>query len=204
MGNALAENLCMNESSNLRLGTGYILGAVSGDMTGIAAAGDVFALRNVSTKAIAISAIRLRWVTTTAFGSAQGMAFRVNKVYGFTAVHDTGSPKSIQAHYKRQSQIKGSVVGDRVALADLSAVISAAAAMTGATYTAEDADEPEIFAVGAGSTLPGVYEDWSPFDGIPLVLEQNQGIVVNNHIAMGASGVGNLFVGIELFRENPQ
>lgn len=203
MGNALAENLCMNESSNLRLGTGYILGAVSGLVTGVAAAGDLFALRNVNSKAVAISAIRIRWVTTTAFAAAQAMAFRLNKVYGFTAIHDTGGT-AIQAHYKRQSQISGSTAGDRVPLSDLSAYIAATGAITGATYTAEDADEPDLFAVGAGSTLPGVYEDWAPADGLPLVLEQNQGIVVNNHIAMGAAGVGNLFVGIELFRENPQ
>lgn len=203
MGNALAENLCMNEASNLRLGTGYILGALSGLVTGVAAAGDVFGLRNVSSKAIAISAIRLRWVTTTAFAAAQGMAFRVNKVYGFTAIHDTGGT-AVQTHYKRQSQIRGSTAGDRVPLTDLSAYIAATGAITGATYTAEDTDEPDLFAVGAGSTLPGVFEEWLPADGLPLVLEQNQGIVVNNHIAMGGSGVGNLFVGIELFRENPQ
>lgn len=204
MANALAENLCMREAGNLRLGTGYILGAVSGLVTGVAAGGDLFALRNVSQKAIAVSAIRIRWVTTTAFAAAQGMAFRVNKVYGFTAVHTGGTPTAIQTHYKRQSQIRGSSTGDRVPLTDLSAVMASTAAIDTATYTAEDADEPDLFAVGAGSTLPGVYEDWSPPDDLPLVLEQNQGIIVNNHIAMGGSGVGNLFVGIELFRENPQ
>lgn len=203
MGNSLAENLGMRDSRNLLQATGYILGAVSGLVTGVAAAGDVFGLRNVSTKAVAISMIRLRWVTTTAFASAQGLAFRVNKVTGFTAIHDTGG-KAVQAHYKRQSQIRGSSVGARVALTDLSAYISDATAITGATYTAEDTDEPDLFAVGAGSTLPGVYEEWAPEDGLPLVLEQNEGIVVNNHIALGASGVGNLFVGLELFREYGQ
>jgi hypothetical protein len=197
-----AENLLI-APSNLVQGTGYLLGAVSGAATVIAAAGDVFALRNVSSRAIAVSGIRIRWVTSTAFGAAQSMAFRVNKVYGFTVLHTTGGT-AVQAHYKRQANIRGSAVGDRVPTTDLAAYIAGTAAITGATYTAEDTDEPEVFAVGAGSVLPGVYEDWYPADGLPLVLEQNQGIVVNNHITMGATGVGNLFVGVELFREYAQ
>jgi hypothetical protein len=180
-----------------------VLGAVSGATTVVAAAGDVFGLRNVSSRAVAISGIRLRWVTSTAFGAAQSLAFRVNKVYGFNAIHTTGGT-AVQAHYKRQANIRGSSVGDRVPLTDLSAYICNTGAITGATYTAEDTDEPEMLAVGAGSVLPGVYEDWFPADGLPLVLEQNQGIVVNNHITMGATGVGNLFVGVELFREYAQ
>jgi hypothetical protein len=200
---AMGENLLL-DAGNLRQATGYILGAVSGAMTVVAADADVFALRNVSTSAIGINAIRLRWVTSTAFAAAQCMAFRVHKVYGFTAVHTGGSPTAVQTHYKRQSQIRGTATGARVALTDLSAVISGTAALTTATFTAPDGDEPELLGVGAGSVLPGLYEEWSPFDGLPLVLEQNEGIVVKNHILMGATGVGNLFVGLELSRATPQ
>lgn len=203
MGNSLAENLGMRDSRNLLQATGYILGAVSGLVTGVAAAGDVFGLRNVSARSVAISMIRLRWVTTTAFASAQGLALRVNKVTGFTVLHDTGGTAT-QVSYKRQSQIRGTSAGARVAATDLAAYIAATGAITGSIYTAEDTDEPLLFAVGAGSTLPGLYEEWAPEDGLPLVLEQNEGIVVNNHIALGASGVGNLFVGLELFREYGQ
>lgn len=185
-------------ATNILHGTGVICGAVSGLVTGVAADGDLFALRKVSAKPFAVTQVRIRWVTTTAFGSAQGLAFRVNKVYGFTAVHDTNAT-AIQAHYKYQEDVTGTSTGDRIALTDISAVVATTAAMTGSTYTAEDADEPDFFAVGAGSTLPGVYDDWTPSDKFPLVLTQNTGLVVNNHIAMGASGVGNLFVAVEGF-----
>lgn len=204
MPNALAENLAMNEGSNLRLATGYIVGAVSGLVTGVAADGALFALRNVNTKSVAISCVRLAWATTTAFAAAQALAFRVHKVYSFTANYDTGGTV-VQAHYLRQSQIRGSSVGDRVATTDLHCYIAATGAITGTSpHTAEDDDEPDFMAVGAGATLPGVFGEWVPANGLPLVLEQNQGIVVKNHIAMGASGVGNLWVGVEPFRENPQ
>jgi hypothetical protein len=186
---------------NLVQAEGYLVGARSGLMTGIAAGADVFGLRNIlSTKdAIAISWIRLRWVTTTAFATAQSLAFRVNKVYGFTAIHTTGGT-AVQAHYRRQSQRRGTASGDRVLLTEISSYISGTVAITGATYTAEDTDELECYGVGAGSTLPGVYEDWTPEDGIPLVLEADEGLVINNEILMGATGEGRLAVIVGCYR----
>jgi len=180
---------------------GIILGAVSGLVTGVSAGDDLFALRNVSTtKFLYVTDIRIRWATTTAFAAAQAMAFRVNKVYGFSSVHSGGSPKSVQAHYLAQGMVANTSTGDRVPLTELSAVIAGTGAMSTSTYTAEDTDEPDVFAAGAGSTLPGVYEDWSPRHGLSLELGPNEGLILNAHIAMGGSGVGNLYVGIDGFR----
>jgi hypothetical protein len=120
-------------------------------------------------------------------------------VYGFTAIHTTGGAAA-QAHHRFQLGIAGSAVGDRVPLTEISSYIAATGAITGATYTAEDTDEPEDLMVGAGSVLPSVTQKWVPEDGLPLVLSPDTGLVINNHIAMGASGVGNLFVGIDGFR----
>lgn len=194
----MSENLVIHPA-NMVAARGIRVGAVSGSLTTVAAGGDVFGITNLSVHPYAVSLVSLRFVTTTAFASAQGLAFRVNKVYGFTAIHNSGGT-AVQAHYKRQSQVRGSAVGDRVPLTELSAYIANTGAISGATYTAEDTDEPDWFAVGAGSTLPAVYEDYSPADGLCTVLEQNEGIVVNNHILMGSSGVGNLFVGLDLYR----
>ena len=66
-----------------------------------------------------------------------------------------------------------------------------------ATYTAVDADEPYIFTIGAGSTTPVVYEDWVPRDGLPLVLAQNTALLGRVTVAMGAAGVGRLYVGVD-------
>ena len=82
---------------------------------------------------------------------------------------------------------------------EISTVISATAAITNGVYTASDADEPEAVGVGAGSTLPGVYEDYCPAP-LGLVLPANTGLVVKNLILMGAVGVGNLFVGVDGYR----
>jgi len=194
----MQQNMAIN-IGNSRSAEGLIVAALSGAMTVVAAGGDVFALRNVGPRPLAISAVRLRWVTSTGFAAAQGLAFSVSKVYGFTAIHDTGGT-AVQAHHKFQGGIQNTATGDRVPLTEISAYMAATGAITGATYTAEDTDEPEIFAVGAGTVLPGVYEDWEPFDGLPLVLTADTGLVVNNHTLMGATGVGSLYVAIEGYR----
>lgn len=184
---------------------GLTIGMLSGAITGIAAGGDVAAIRNIHASPIRILRVRLRFVTTTAFAAAQCMGFRGHKVYAFTAVHDTGTPTAIQAHYNFQgghSVTRAGVavaVGDRIPLTEISSVVAGTAAMTNGAYTAADADEPEILAIGAGSTLPSVYENWVP-PGPPLVLSANTGLVIKNQILMGASGAGTLFVGVDAVR----
>jgi hypothetical protein len=200
----MKNSLALKES-NFQDAQGIVIPLLSGAMTGIAAGADVAAICNLGTRPIVIDAIRIRWVTTTAFASAQALAFRVNKVYGFTAVHTGGTPVAVQAHYNFQGGITKTMggvdvaVGDRIPLTEISSVIASTAAITTATYTAEDTDEPEVFAVGAGSTLPGVYEVYKV--PVPIVLTQFTGLVVNNHILLGASGVGNLFVGVDAHRQ---
>lgn len=189
-----------NNSSNEYL----TLPGVSGDLTGVAAGGDVCGWVNLIDPVVLVLGVRIRVVTKTAFASAQGLAFRVNKVTGFTVAHSSGGT-AVQAHYNFAEGMgvtrTGTAVatGDRVPLTEVSGYISTTGAITGATYTAEDTDEPEVFAVGAGSTLPGVYEDVAPPGGF-WVLPKNTGLVVNNHLAMGSSGVVNLSVTFDCVR----
>lgn len=184
---------------------GVIWGALSGLITGIAKDADVAGVVNLLDTPWVVQRIRLRYWTTTAFASAQSMAFRVNKVTGFTAVHTGGTPTAVQAHHNYGEGITKTragvtlATGDRIPLTEISGVIAGTAAITTATYTAEDTDEPEVVAIGAGSTLPSVYENFVP-PGPPIVLAKNTGLIVNLAIAMGASGVGQLFVGVDGYR----
>src|SRR3989304_9855982 len=85
--------------SNLVQAEGIRVSGVSGLVTGVAAAGELFGCRNIL-YAAAVARIRLRWATTTAFGAAHALAFRAHKVTGFTAIHTTGGT-AVQAHHKR-------------------------------------------------------------------------------------------------------
>lgn len=193
----MRDNLYLGPDT-LRGAEGLIIGAFSGLITGVAANADLFGLRNIGPRRLAITAIRLRFVPRTAFTTAQAVAFRVHKVYAFTGVHSGGSGTAVQAHYR--SALVGGGVGDLVPLTEISAIIAGTAAITSGTYTAATATEPELVGVGAAATLPGLYEDWSPIDGLPITLAPDTGIVVKNVVAMGAAGVGNLFVGFDGFR----
>lgn len=193
-------------NSNLADAHGVIAAARSGLMTGIAADADVYLLRNVGARPFNITMVRIRWVTTTAFTSSQCLSFRFSKVYSCTAVHTGGSPVTILPHWRYQGDVQGTSTGDRVAATTaastvnevaLTGVISSTAAITTAPYTSPSASEPEIYPVSSGSTLPAVYEDWQPRDGLPLVLESNTGLLGQVGIALGAGGVGRLYVGVD-------
>lgn len=194
----MQRNLMLRDSNSADA-EGIVWPAVSGLVTAVAAGADLGGFVNLDDRPFVVAGIRIRWVTTTAFASAQALAFRVNKVYGFTAIHSSGGT-AVQAHHQYQAGIGGSSVGDRIALTSLSGYIAATGAISGASYTAEDTDEPEVFAVGAGSTLPGVYEDWYP-PIPPMVLVKNTGLVLNNQILMGSSGVGNLYWAVDGYRQ---
>ncbi len=196
---SMAENLVIHPA-NLVQAEGLAVGAISGLITTITAGADVFAFRNVAGRPLGLANLRVRFVPTTAFSSAQAVAFRAHKVYGFTAIHTTGGT-NVQAHYKWQKQVKGSSTGDRVPLTQMAAYIAATGAISGATYTAADDDEPEEIASSDGSVLPSIRDHhYWPRDGLCHVLDVNEGIVLKNHITMGSTGVGNLFVGMDLYR----
>lgn len=204
------------EPGNMVQARGYTVSAISGLLTGVAADGHVFGLRNVGTdvegipgkngsrsvaEALVVTKVSVRFATTTAFASAQSLIFRGYKVSGFTAIHTTGGT-AVRAHYKRVGNVKGAA-SFRAPLTDISAYMADTGAITGQTLTAQTALEPEFVAVGAGSTLPGVFEDYG--DGalqLPMVLEQDQGLLVDVGLTMGGSGVGRLFIDVECHRPN--
>lgn len=204
-------------ASNLAEAHGVISPARSGLMTVITADADVYGLRNVGERPFRVTMVRIRWVTTTAFAAAQCLSFRFTKVYAMQMVHDGGSPVTAVPHWRCPSvlpnaanvtTLAGSLVPATAALAEtglrqaaLSVRISDTAAITMSnatlTYSAPSASEPDIYPVASGSTLPAIYEDWQPRDGLPLILEQNTGIVGKIGITMGATGVGRLYVGVD-------
>lgn len=180
---------------NLVQATGFIVPARSGLITGIAADADVYACVNLNAqRALALTMARIRFVPTTAAASAQCMAIRFSKVFGFTAIHTGGTPTSIQGHYHAQPLRQ--TAGLRIPTTEIACRIAGTAAMTTATYTAPDDDEPDFYPISGGGTFPSIYEDVVPRDGLPCILEPNTGIVGKLDITMGASLVGRLYVAL--------
>lgn len=169
---------------------GHRFGALSGSLTVITTAQDVYGLRNDSSKPFAISLIEMVWQTTTAFGAAQAVPWGLWKATGFTVTHDAGSGiKTIAGHRKRT---------DNDAIADVDCRIAAAVPITGATYTAVDADEPDYILPTSLSTTPVGSMIWTPGEScLPDVLDEDEGFIARPLITMGASGVGILYIKVE-------
>lgn len=198
----------LNDPLNMRDAEGFWLGAISGSATTIAAGGDVFSFVNLLARPVCVVAMPIRWVTTTAFSAAQSLAFRVNKVTGFSAQNNANGTL-VQAHYLYAGGSNLNNAGaailttDRVPTTEMSGYIVATnTAISGGTYTAYDADEPDHLAVSASATSPVLSDDGVLPGPLPLVLGQNEGIVVTNLITMGSTGVGRLFVGVRGWRKN--
>jgi hypothetical protein len=204
------------EPGNLVQARGYTVSAISGLLTTVAANGLVFGLRNVATdvegipgksgsravtEALIVTGVRVRFAPVTAFGAAQGLIFRGYKVSGFTGIQDTGGT-AVRAHYKRVGNVRGAG-SYRAPLTDISAYISTTGAITGGTFTAPTAGEPEFVAVAAGALQPAIVETIEPGAlWLSQPLEKDDGLVIDCGITMGASGTGYLFVDVECHRPN--
>jgi len=182
------------EPGNLTNQRGHLIGGVSGAMTNIATSGDVYGLQVASGRPLVLPRLAIKAACTEAFAAAQSLAFGVWKVTGFTAIHDTGSPKTIA------SKQKHAATGD--ALSGVNVRISGTAAISNATYTAVDADEPLIVAMGEVSTTPSCLEVWTPGPGkLPIVLSPNEGLIIRPLIAIANDGTVLLWVGADVQRD---
>ena len=188
-----------------QLGT-YQVGLLTCAITGVAAGGPLFSMRfvagTVGTQAqiAIIQKITINYVLTTGFTTAQQIGFNAFVARSFTASDSGGSSVTLSGNNNKNrtvmptSQI--SVTGDMR--------ISSTAALTAGTRTLDT----NAFAVTngwAGSTLltTGVvplqqvelYQNGGT--EYPIILANNEGIVITNAVAMGATGVMTVAINIE-------
>lgn len=171
----------------------YTFGGVSGAMTAVAANGPVFSLRNTGANLLLVRRISLGFLTTTAFTTAQGLSYGLIRATGFTA-SDTGGTALFTAGQNKH----------RTAFTNISSApdirIGTTAALAAGTRTLET---NPLGVVGGSSTGVGTgmpTEDILEQDSgdYPVVLAQNEGLIITNLIAMGAAGVIQLRVAVEL------
>ena len=168
------------------------VGATSGLLTAAAAAAPVFSLRNIGTNLLVIRRVSVGFITTTAFTSAQGLAFNLFVARSFTASDTGGTAIAVTAN---QNKMRTSLATPT----NLDMRIATTGAVTAGTRVLD------TVAIGvAGGAATGVGAAMSPQNLLqhdagdyPLVLAQNEGIVITNNLAMGAAGVINLHVNIE-------
>lgn len=168
------------------------VGATSGLLTGVAAGGPVFSLRNISSNVLAIRRVSVGFITTTAFTTAQGLGFNLFFARSFSASDTGGTAITLTGS---QNKVRTSLATPT----SLDCRISSTAALTAGTRTLDTVALGVAggASTGVGTALPPVTLLQHDVGDYPIVLAQNEGIVIANSLAMGAAGVINLYVNIE-------
>ena len=170
---------------------------------GTASAGHVFAFRNSHASILmVVTRLWLRFQTLTAFTAATvtDFGFDAYRVTSYSASHSGQTAATLTGLKKRSSFADSSIADIR---------ISNTAALTNGTETfdgnafANCVGDPNIVNAAAGTEYanqgsPPAF-DWQPdvADGeYPLVLGQNEGIVIRNRTVWPAAGTGIIQVGV--------
>ena len=170
------------------------IGAQSGSITGIAANGAVFSLRNIGTNNLIIRRVGCGVFIFTAFTTAQVVDFSLIVARSFTA-SDTGGTAIA---------LTGNNCKHRTSLATVTNIdcrIATTAALTAGTKTLDTNTIGQTGGWSTGTanviapTLNNLFQH-DPSD-YPLVLATNEGINIQVLTAMGAAGVGRFYANIE-------
>lgn len=165
----------------------YHFAEFTGLMTGIAANGEIFQARWADSSHLAlIKYIRISYSVITGFTAAQELAFRADQVTGWSVDGSGGTTITPSAtNLKRRMSYPTS---------KFSALrIATTAALTAGTKTINT----QAIAAAARKTMAAAAtvqdSDFAcevnfDFEGGPIVLAQNDGLIVRNVIAMGAAG----------------
>lgn len=168
------------------------IGAVSGNLTGVAANGPVFSFRNTGTNLMLIRRVALGFAVLTAFTTAQALTYSMIKANSFT-VSDTGGTALYTAGANKFCNSMTNISS----APDIR--IAAAAALGAGTRTLESRGlglySGSASALGAVAPISPIFAH-DPEDH-PLVLAQNEGFIITNLIAMGVTGVIQLQVDVE-------
>lgn len=172
----------------------HSVGAATGGLAGLAANAGVFSFRNLSTNPILVRRVGIGFVTTIAFTAAQAVSFSLFAARNFTA-SDTGGTTIA---------FTGANGKHRTSLAtptSLDCRIAAAAALGAGTRTL-DAVALGIqagWSGAAGMTIVPALNNLMSHDtgDYPIVLGQNEGLVIVTATTMGAGGVGFATIAME-------
>jgi hypothetical protein len=175
----------------------HIVSMESGTITGVAAGitNIIAAMRQIdSASVIHIRKIQLGWVTATGFTAAQYMDFGVYIVRSYSASSSGGTPWSGASN-------NGKIRTSLGVPTSIDARIATTTALTAGTFTADTNPIAQCGCYNAAGVAGGyipmtILLDQGPGD-YPLILAQNEGLVICPMTAMGAGGAGFLMVVIE-------
>ena len=170
------------------------VGAATGLLTTVAAAGAIFSLRNIGANPLIIRRLGIGFVTTTAFTAAQRLEFSLAIARSFSASDTGGTAIALTGNNCKHRTSLGTVTS-------IDCRIATTAALTAGTKTLDtNRMGYQAFWAGAiGATLLVVPDNLLSHNAgdYPIVLAQNEGLNVVNEVVMGAAGVGVAYINME-------
>ena len=175
-------NITVLGSYRQSFSTGLVTGVAAGDGT----AGHILALRNDNTasKFVRLRALEVEFLLTTAFGSAQEVGFDAFVARGYSAAHTGATALTLATNDgKKLATYPTTVLAGRIANTG---------ALTAGTHTfdANPIARGSVYCSAIGAQLTARRYDFSEYEPGGIILADNEGIVVRNVTAMGATGVG--------------
>ena len=169
-------------------------GALATIAAGTASAGHIFAARwTHATKLALVTHFRARWLTIAGPTAAQEFGLDAFIARNYTVNHGAGTAVTLTGDAMKKRATHGTTT-----FADIR--ISATAALTGSSFTLD----PSPFAAGFGKEMAtGATVPTTSFEALfavndqsnhPIVLRQNEGIVLRNVVLMGAGGTARVTV----------
>ena len=177
-------------------GDHYRLVLQSGLLTTVAAAtataGHIAAFRwTHATKACLVHSVRIRWRTIAGFTAAQEVGVDLIRATAYTASHTGGTTATLTSpNFKKAVASAATNLGY--------AGIGTTGALTAGTHTLDTHSMGfESFAelAAAATVAKGRFDLFVDFEmdlGGPLILMQNEGLIVRNSILMGAGGTARV------------
>lgn len=177
----------------------FQISATSGAMTGIALNAPVFSFRYApgTGQLCVIKRVTANWITTTTFTAAQAMGFGMFFARAFLASDSGGT--AVGPILGNSQKLRSRLVTSQVT--DLR--ISSTGALTAGTRTLDTQPLGAVRFYSAAATVGTLLTStnlifYSATDH-PLILQNNEGFVITNQVAMGAGGVGTMVINVEWF-----
>ncbi len=172
------------------------IGAQSGAITATAAAAPLFSLRNISTKLILVRRIGAGLIATTGFTAAQKVDLGLIVARGFSASDTGGTVIALSG-----SNGKHRTTLNTPAAIDLR--IASTAALGAGTRTLDANTLAQVAGYAGAATVgtliaPAANNLFAHDTGdYPLILAQNEGLIIQSLTAFGAGGIASLYANIE-------
>lgn len=171
------------------------IGVQTGAITGLAAAAPIFSLRYAGTGVLLFRRIGLGFIATSVFTTAQRVEFGAFFARNFTVSDSGGTPITLfgtgnNKHRTSQASLSSG---------DIRVAQTGALTLGTRTLDASPISYQAVHIAAVGSSIQPSLNNLLQFDSgdNPLIVANNEGIVVANNLLMGAGGAGVVYLNFE-------